>query len=260
MEKYSSLQLREVFHLEFLRRLGRTVKSETYAVKGGVNLRFFFKSFRYSEDMDIDLHGIGVIQLKEAVMKILDNSSFQENLRPFGIARMVLPDIVKAKQTETTQRFKIHLISSSGEDLFTKVEFSRRGFSGDPVIGAVDDSILRAYRLAPLLAPHYDGYSAITQKIGALAARTAVQARDIFDLYILSSQHDIGGKLIDNIEPGILQKAHERIFEVEFEQFRDTVVSYLSVEDQALYSKPESWEEVRLKVAGFIEEACKSNA
>jgi len=260
MERYNSLQLREVFHLEFLRRIGRAVKPENYAVKGGVNLRFFFKSFRYSEDMDIDLRGIGVIPLKETVMKILDNSSFQENLKPFGITGIIPPDTVKAKQTETTQRFKIHLISYSGEDLFTKVEFSRRGFSGNPVVGLVDDGILRAYKLAPLLAPHYDSYSAVIQKFGALAARTAVQARDIFDLYILSSQCDIGGKHIDNIEPEIFQKAYERIFEVEFEQFRDTVVLYLSGEDQILYNKPKSWEEVRLKVANFIEEARKSNA
>ncbi|MDP2929808.1 MAG: nucleotidyl transferase AbiEii/AbiGii toxin family protein [Candidatus Omnitrophota bacterium] len=260
MERYNSLQLREVFHLEFLRRLGHAVKSENYTVKGGVNLRFFFKSFRYSEDMDIDVRGIGVIQLKETVMKMLNNSSFQENLKPFGIERIIPPNIIKAKQTETTQRFKVHLISSSGEDLFTKVEFSRRGFLGNPVVGMVEDSILRTYKLAPLLVPHYDGYSAVAQKFGALAARTVVQARDIFDLYILSSQHDIGGRRIDNIEPEIFQKAYERIFEVEFEQFRDTVVSYLSGEDQMVYNKPKSWEEIRLKVANFIEKARKPNA
>jgi len=260
MENYNSLQLREVFHLEFLRRLGRAVKSENYAVKGGVNLRFFFKSFRYSEDIDIDVRGIGVVHLKEAVMKILNNSSFQENLKPFGIARIIPPDIVRAKQTGTTQRFKAHLITASGEDLFTKVEFSRRGLSGDAIVSAVDDSILRVYKLAPLLAPHYDNHSAITQKLGALASRTTIQARDIFDLYILSSQYGSGSRHIDNTAPEILQKAYERIFEVEFEQFRDTVVSYLSDEDQAAYNKPKSWEEVRLKVANFIEEVRKSDA
>lgn len=260
MENYNSLQLREVFHLEFLRRLGRAVKSENYSVKGGVNLRFFFKSFRYSEDMDIDVRAIGVVQLKETVMKVLINDSFQENLKPFGIVRIIPPDIAKAKQTETTQRFKVHLILSSGEDLFTKVEFSRRGFSGKPIIGAVDDSILRAYKLASLLAPHYDSHCAITQKLGALASRTAIQARDVFDLYILSSQYDIKSKRIDNIKPEIIQKAYDHTFEIEFEQFRDTVVSYLSGEDQMAYNKPESWEEIRLKVANFIEEVGKSNA
>ena len=259
MDYYNSLQLRELFHIEFLRRLGRTVKAENYAVKGGVNLRFFFKSIRYSEDMDLDVRGISSFKLKEAVMGILNNRPFQENLKPFGIISIRVPDITKAKQTETTQRFKIHLIVSSGEDLFTKIEFSRRGFAGNVLVQAVDDVILRSYKLAPLLAPHYDNLSAVAQKLSALAGRTAVQARDIFDLYILNSQYASGDKF-NGLEPDTLSKAYERVFEVEFEQFRDTVVSYLSIDDQTIYDSPKSWEEVRLKVANFIEEARKPHA
>ena len=260
MDRYNSLQMREVFHIEFLRRLGRAVKEEHYAVKGGVNLRLFFKSFRYSEDMDMDVSGISRLKLKEAVMKILDDRAFQGILKPFGITGIRAPDMAHAKQTETTQRFKIHLVSSSGEDLFTKIEFSRRGFTGNVVIGAVDETIARAYMVAPLLTPHYDRGSAIAQKLHALAARTAVQARDIFDLYVLSSQYAVTDTRIAAIEDDLFSRAHERIFEVEFEQFRDTLVTYLSAEDQALYSKPASWEEVRLKVAHFIEEMRKPHA
>ena len=260
MDRYDSLQLREVFHIEFLRQLGRMVKAENYAVKGGVNLRLFFKSFRYSEDMDLDARGISRLQLKEAVMKILDNRAFQDNLKPFGIIRIIAPDAAKAKQTEITQRFKVHLVSSSGEDLFTKVEFSRRPFAGNAVVGTVNDAILRAYKLPPLLAPHYDEFSAVAQKLHALAGRAAVQARDIFDLYVLSSQCTAPGRRVDSVDAGTLSKALERVFEVEFEQFSDTVVSYLSAEDQAVYNSSGSWEEVRLKAAHFIEEMSKPYA
>lgn len=38
---------------------------------------------------------------------------------------------------------------------------------------------------------HYNVQSAAMQKITALAGRSVIQARDIFDLYILSSQFDI---------------------------------------------------------------------
>ncbi len=260
MERLNSLQLREVFHIEFLRWLGRKVKAEHYAVKGGVNLRFFFKNFRYSLDMDLDARIIKVIQLKEAVMKILDNKTFQDNLKPFGIMRIVAPDITRAKQTETTQRFKVHLVSSSGEGLFTKIEFSRRGFSGNVIVEPIDAAILRVYKLAPLLVPHYDNCSAITQKFHALATRPAIQTRDIFDLYVLTSQYVAGEERFNNIKSSTLSKAYERVFEVGFAQFRDTVVLYLSDEDQAVYSNPKSWEEVQLKVAHFIEEVQKSHA
>jgi predicted nucleotidyltransferase component of viral defense system len=259
MDTYTHLQLREVFHLEFLRWLGRKLKAGNYAVKGGVNLRFFFKSFRYSEDMDLDVSGIKVAMLSEIVMNILNANALQDNLKPFGIVKVTPPDIGKAKQTETTQRFKLHLALRSGEDLFTKIEFSRRGANGKVVVTPVNDTIVRAYKMAPLLAPHYDANSAIAQKIGALAGRASVQARDIFDLYLLSSQYNsVSGPRIEDMDPETISKAYERVFEIEFEQFRDTVVSYLSIEDRGVYDSPGAWEEVRLKTANFIEEVRRS--
>lgn len=45
----------EQFHLLFLEQLGKVVDKQLTALKGGCNLRFFLKSIRYSEDMDIDI-------------------------------------------------------------------------------------------------------------------------------------------------------------------------------------------------------------
>ena len=163
-EIYTPLQLREVFHLEFLRWFGRRIKPEHYALKGGVNMRFFFSSFRYSEDIDLDIHSVEVDVLRDAVMKILQSVSFQEGLRPFGIERIIPPAIAKAKQTETTQRFKIHLITPANEDLFTKIEFSRRESKGNIVVQPVSTLIMRLYKLSPLVVSHYDIQSAIIQK------------------------------------------------------------------------------------------------
>ncbi|MCK4423841.1 MAG: nucleotidyl transferase AbiEii/AbiGii toxin family protein [Candidatus Omnitrophica bacterium] len=251
---YNSLQSREIFHLEFLRRLGRKVKTGYYALKGGTNLRFFFQSFRYSEDMDLDISDVEVETLKDTVMKILKSSSFQDILKPFGVERVVPPDISKAKQTQTTQRFKIHLITSAGDDLFTKVEFSRRGFKGNIIVQPVSNIILRAYKLPPLLVSHYDVKSAIMQKIGALAARTVIQARDIFDLYVLSSQVNLNQVEEIKVNNSLLEKAYENIFQISFEQFRDTVILYLAAEDQEVYNSSVLWDEIKLKVADLIDE------
>jgi predicted nucleotidyltransferase component of viral defense system len=230
------------------------MKVKHYAVKGGANLRFFFKSFRYSEDIDLDIYGIKVAVIKDTVMKILQAPSFQDILKPFGIERVISPDIIRAKQTETTQRFKTHLITSAGEDLFTKVEFSRRGFAGKVVVQPISNPILRIYKLPPLLVPHYDTQSAIMQKIAALATRSVIQARDIFDLYILSSQYKPLKTEEIKANDAKLTKAYENVFEVSFEQFRDTVISYLSSEDQALYNSSSLWDEIKLKVTNFIDE------
>ena len=183
---YTPLQLREIFHLEFLRWLSKKIRTNFYVLKGGVNLRFFFKNIRYSEDMDLDVQGIGVEKLKEIVMNIINSSLFQNNLKIFGIEKVVPPDITKAKQTQTTQRFKVHLITTKTEDLFTKIEFSRRGFRGEIFIEPVPEYILREYKIPPVIVPHYGIFSTIIQKIEAIAKRNIVQARDIFDLYILT--------------------------------------------------------------------------
>jgi len=253
---YTPLQLRELFHLEFLRWLGRKIKADSYALKGGANLRFFFKSFRYSEDMDLDARNIRVDMLKDTVMDILCSPSFRDILRPFGIDEIVPPDMSKAKQIETTQRFKVHLLTPKGEDHFSKIEFSRRGFKGKVLVQPVSEVILRAYKFSPLLVPHYDVYSAVAQKVDALASRTILQARDVFDLYVLSSQYESrAGKGI--LQKAAIKRAYENIFAIGFEQFRDTVILYLSDEDQAVYGLPSVWDEIKLKTAHFLEELLK---
>ncbi|OGW89269.1 MAG: hypothetical protein A3A73_05410 [Omnitrophica bacterium RIFCSPLOWO2_01_FULL_50_24] len=251
---FNPLQIREVFHLEFLRWFARKLEADRYVLKGGVNLRLFFKSIRSSEDMDIDIHGARVDKVKKTVMDILEVRGFMDSLKSFGIEKVVPPDLAKAKQTETTQRFKIHLLTAAGEDLFTKIEFSRRGLKGSPVVEPVSSEILRAYKMAPLLIPHYDAASAVAQKIQALAGRTVLEARDIFDLFVLSSQYEESKRSKIEISQTILKTAHDHIFLVDFARFRDTVVAYLGAEDQKTYSSPAVWDEIKLKTAQFLEE------
>jgi len=51
MMMLNPIQVREIFHLVFLRALVRSMPLSTLALKGGVNLRFFFGSTRYSEGL-----------------------------------------------------------------------------------------------------------------------------------------------------------------------------------------------------------------
>ncbi len=58
MAHYNVMQYTEQFHLLFLSLLGRKIDKRFYALKGGCNLRFFLESFRYSEDMDLDVETV----------------------------------------------------------------------------------------------------------------------------------------------------------------------------------------------------------
>lgn len=107
--------LREAFHLTFFERLLKISDISLYCLKGGVNLRFFHKSPRYSEDMDLDVFAGSVETLKKNGYKILNDASFQRRLQTVGIANLEIGDKDKAKHTETVQRFKINLVTSSGQ-------------------------------------------------------------------------------------------------------------------------------------------------
>jgi hypothetical protein len=251
---YDALQLREIFHLEFLRWFGKKTKADQYVLKGGANLRFFFNSIRYSEDIDLDVRDIAKEVLADRVMQILGSPSFHEALRTYGIRGVVPPDLARAKQTETTQRFKVHLLTVAGEDLFSKVEFSRRGFRGETAVQAVHDQVMRSYAASPLLVPHYVLYAAIEQKIEALCTRTIIQARDVFDLYTLSPHYRRSEAGVLPVEGARLDKARDNVFEIDFAQFRDTVVAYLSHEDRAVYDNEAAWDEIRMRVSDFIGE------
>lgn len=256
MRILNNLQLRELFHLEFLRWLSKKLRPVYYVLKGGVNMRFFFNSFRYSEDMYLDIGSIKIVRFQDLVMDILKDNEFENSFKPFGVEEVIPPDITEAKQTKTTQRFKVHLLTASGEDLFTKVECSRRGFDKNKTVEPVSEKILRTYKTAPVLASHYGAVSTCKQKINALAKRNIIQARDIFDLYILNTQIDLEDlkNKVELPENKYIKTAYDNIFTVNYCQFRDSVLSYLSDEEQQVYSREESWDEIKLKVANLIEE------
>src|SRR3990167_10432680 len=96
----------EIFHLLFLQQFSSQIAPTLYAIKGGCNLRFFFGSVRYSEDLDIDVVTIQKCTLENKVTKILKSPALLKLLNEYDITRI---NISSPKQTITTQRWKIQL-------------------------------------------------------------------------------------------------------------------------------------------------------
>src|SRR5690349_3760099 len=120
MKLYNLRQSVELFHLLFLSHLARKIDNVLYALKGGCNMRFYFKSVRYSEDMDIDIHIISKETLAKNVNKLLNSAPFNNILQAHGIE---IVDVSSPKQTATTQRWKMTLKSIHTElPLHTKIE------------------------------------------------------------------------------------------------------------------------------------------
>ena len=245
---YTSLQQREIFHFLFLEQLLRTSDARLYVVKGGVNLRFFFRSPRYSEDMDLDVLGGAVTTLKKNGYKILSDKSLLRGLKTFGIEDIVPSDPAKAKQTDTTQRFRLRLITSAGDELPTKVEFSRRPASSKAAtaLDLLDPEIARRYQRVAFRAQHYSGQTAATQKIEALAGRTQTQARDVFDLYLLhSAGHAQPQAIRQNCGIALRKKAQLCLESLSFADFQGQVLEFLEHETQAQYDSPRAWDDMK---------------
>lgn len=243
---WTTRQAVELFHLLFLAELGDKLDRRIYAVKGGCNLRFFFGSPRYSEDLDLDLDKLAVGTLRNKVDRLLQGRSLALSLAAHTLE---ITAISRPKQTETTQRWKIGL-SSAGQALHTKVEFSRRGLGTDVYVEPVDRALAGNYRLRPMLLSHYGRQQAFEQKVGALVGRSETQARDVFDLDILLSGSD--QVHVEGLSRGLRLRACERALAVDYDTFRAQVLVFLPVEQQALYDDRASWEHLVLRVVDRI--------
>lgn len=241
---YTDRQLRELFHFCFLERLLKVTELKLYVLKGGVNLRFFFHSPRYSEDMDLDVNAGSVTTLKKNGYKILDDAAFKRNLRTYGIEDIEINDPLKAKHTETTQRFRMRLVKTSGDSLPTKIEFSRRKVSTEPIaIEQIDPEIARLYKKLSFRCQHYPAEVVVLQKIKALAGRVATQARDVFDIGILHAGGFIAHfqlhKLLSETD---INKARENLFLLSYKDYEGQVLEFLEDDAREQYSSSSTWE------------------
>ncbi len=248
MNPITQVQRIELFHLLFLAHAGQTLDKRCYALKGGCNLRFFFGSIRYSEDMDFDVQGLSTEELRSRVNRILGSKAFRQAL---AVRAMEIEHVTESKQTQTTQRWKFGLLSPAAPlPVPTKIEFSRRAPFSDAVLESVDPAILRMAGVPPILAAHYAAGPAWRQKVGALAHRTVTQARDVFDLHLLlASGAVVAASENALLSPDVLREAEKRCLDLRFKDFKGQVLSYLDPEQQPVYDAPGLWDGIALKVA-----------
>lgn len=233
---YTSRELREAFHFCFLERLLKTADANLFVLKGGVNLRFFFGSPRYSEDMDLDVVAGGVATLKKNGYKVLGDAALRRTLRTYGIADVEINDPGRAKHTETTQRFRVQLVTASGERLPSRIEFSRREpvNAGEREVAPVDAEIARRYQRLAFRCQHYDGTAAAVQKVLALAGRPVTQARDVFDLDVLQrGGHTRGLALRTLVSDEQRAAAIGNLGSLGFDDFRGQVLEFLDDDQRA---------------------------
>lgn len=243
-------QVIEFFHLAFLNVLPSHLRRDCYIVKGGANLRYFFGSVRYSEDVDFDAQFGEQWKMTEQVDAALAAQALTLQMRPRGIA---VSSINAAKQTETTQRWKLLLTAPGHRDaISTKVEFSRRNGDARYALETVPDDVAKPYGLLRPSLQRYLPAAAVEQKIDALALRSRTQARDVFDLDLLFRNHP------DAITPGALgrsrlQTAIAHCVEIDYDAYQAQVVPFLDAAIVDLYGSADAWAQMQEAVVDRLE-------
>lgn len=250
-DQLTNVQIIEFFHLGFLQVVQARLDQRHYVLKGGTNLRYFFASHRYSEDIDLDAVSIEPWRLEETIDRALDSPAMKMLLQSGGLAAR---DVTKPKQTNTTQRWKLLIDANGGRTAVrTKIEFSHRGSDPRRVLDAVPNSVVAAYALRAPSLLHYTADAAIEQKVAALAERSTTQARDVFDLDLLLRAHQ---DAIDapGISPDPLHGAVTRLAELPLGAFQDQVLPFLDPQIAELYQGETSWNQMKSYVAGRLME------
>jgi len=250
MERISDAQIVEFFHIAFLDALSKRLDGSRYVLKGGANLRFFFGSVRYSEDIDLDLSGVRPANLEEKVDRVLDSPALESLLRVGGLA---VVDASKPKQTETTRRWKLGIAAPNRPSpVRTKIEFSGRNGDDRFRLDTLPGEIVEPYALRPPAIQHYVDDAPAEQKVKALALRSETQARDVFDLELLLRCRPLPTGALGQ---EILTAAAELALHLPFAAFRDQVLPFLEPGAIELYDSESSWEQMQTFVAEKLEQA-----
>ena len=261
LRTHSPVTARELVHLLILRELAGVRGGSGVTVKGGVNLRLFFGSVRYSDDMDLDGTAQASAAIRSSLKGMFENREFTQRLQAVGIRGLDAGEGPN-KDTETTFRYKFGVIVGGGIRYPTKVEvsFRRRHVADRAVLESPDPGILRTYGLDVLEIRHYVREAAVRQKLDALGGRREAQARDVFDLHVLVPDPP-SDKLLEFLEKALgrsrLEEAHARALAITYREYEGQVFEFLGEEARSRYGTKGAWDEMRLRAAALVENVLK---
>lgn len=240
----------ELFHLVFVRALFAGLGDKRLlAVKGGINLRFYFESVRFSEDLDLDVVTMSKEALENRVDRLLKTPAVVSPLKARGL---IIKDVSKPKQTEKAQKWKLAIASAASVEQRTKIEFSRRPTFEPSSHELVGVELANRYAIPAFLATHYRCPEAVRQKIHALEDRSETQPRDVFDLHLLFARPDAPTE-VDDEAKGWLETAVSNVEALSYDQYKALVVAYLDPDHAELYASREAWEAMQLDVIERLE-------
>ena len=248
------VQVAESFQLAFLQALATRANLTAWALKGGDNLRFFYSSDRFSEDIDLDTFDIEPWAFQERVDQALASDLLKRTL---GILGLRIEYVNPKERSETKSKWVVGIGRQSETDpVYTQIEVSHRAY---PYRDFVKVEPVGPAAIAPYAAAlrrptfgHYLPRAAIAQKVDALWGREVRQPRDVFDLDLLFRVAPDAAVRGDTSEAD-LRAAITRIVEIGYDEFRAKVLSFIEPAVLPLYEPLEAWEGMQMTVIEHLE-------
>ena len=231
----------ERFHLAFVEVAAVRLPIADFVLKGGANMRFFFRSPRRSRDIDFNYLGARSESFAGRVDEVLKSRALAELLRQHEIA-LINPR--RHKQTETTRRWKLSLETPAVESADSKIEFSAREEPLDDFeLRPIDPELARRLGGRSVPINRYGPIAMVTQKVNALRHRSETQPRDIFDLDLLFRTHP-DALAQAPVDQRFLEEAIERARALTYQEYVTTVVDYLEEEIVDVLGTENAWNDM----------------
>lgn len=250
----------EAFHIIVLDELAECLEHDLWSVKGGVNLRAFFDSIRFSEDIDLDVVPLKRQAIKTHLLRILKSQPFLRRLRSIGIQDILTGEKEISKDTETTLRLSRQLVVGGAPYSTTiEVSFREKTPGHERMLAPVIDRLAQRYVGSgrAVKAPHYVRRAALAQKLDALANRTAVQARDVFDIcWLVRTDLSTVDRIwiANDVGADILRRAGERATEISYGEYSGQVLEYLEPADALPFTGEDAWQSLQLQVIALTDD------
>lgn len=241
-------QVVESFHLALMTVLGERAGRDVFVLKGGTSLRFFLKSIRYSEDIDIDVPTVEQWRFTDRIKVAVEGEALARLLSLLGTS---MDQGYRKGASATKEDWSFELVHPDVPlPVRTRLEVSYRehdypadSFFPDRPANDVMAPYARALR-APIIT-RYRVPVAMSQKVRALYGRTETQPRDVFDLDFL-----LGGwpDRPTDLEEAEIGAAIDRVFELDYGEYASKVVTMLDPVLATLYEGEEAWGDMQQRV------------
>lgn len=213
-------------------------------------MRFFHGSLRYSVDLDLDTPKFSLESLKSSAEKALAATGRSLRQRNLG----VLQDERFSKQGENVLRLKLAILSPEGENIPTRIEFSRREMPlvSEKVTLSPSHETRSPFGLPSFLLPTYTAIGMSVLKTKALADRNRNMIRDVFDFSVLRPDappaHQLGLMKITSTE---LRAAARWVLgrDTDFREYEKNVRPYMGGQQ---FLNEASWDDLRNRVANTL--------